>query len=51
VRAETAPVPPADAWRVPFLRRLLQERLQNHYNGNNKEEERVKSLINSLVRN
>jgi len=51
VRAETAPVPPADAWRVPYLRRLLQERLQYHYNGNNKEEERVKSLINSLVRN
>ena len=51
VRAETAPVPPADAWRVPYLRRLLQERLQHHYSGDDKEEERVKTLINSLVRN
>jgi hypothetical protein len=51
VRAEAAPVPPVDPWRVPFLRRLLQERLQHHNNGSDKEEERVKSLINSLVKN
>ena len=49
VRAEIVPVPAEDAWRIPYLRRLLAERTTHFYNGDTREEERVQSLIDSLV--
>ena len=27
------PVPPVDMWRLPYLRRLLEQRLLHHYSG------------------
>ena len=51
LRAEEAPVPAADAWRVPYMWRLLEERLQHHYCGNSVEEKRVQGLLDSLVTN
>ena len=36
-------------WRIPYLRRLLAERLQHFYNDDTKEEESVRQLIDSLV--
>ena len=27
------PVPPTDMWRLPYLRRLLEQRLLHHYSG------------------
>ena len=50
-QAEQVPVPPADAWRVPYMRRLLQERLVHYYSGNLEEEQRVQGLLDSLVVN
>ena len=50
-QAEQVPVPPADAWRVPYMRRLLQERLIHYYSGNSEEEQRVQGLLDSLVVN
>ena len=51
LKAEIVPVPAEDAWRIPYLRRLLDERTAHFYSGETKEEERVSSLINSLVVN
>ena len=51
LRAETVAVPEEDAWRIPYLRRLLIERTTHFYNADTQEEERVQSLINSLVIN
>ena len=51
LRAETVPVPEQDAWRIPYLRRLLVERTTHYYNGDTHEEERIQSLIDSLVIN
>ena len=51
LRAETVPVPAQDAWRIPYLRRLLVERTTHYYNGDTHEEERIQSLIDSLVIN
>ena len=42
------PVPPADMWRLPYLRRLLEQRLQHHYSGEIQEETRIQALIDSL---
>ena len=50
-QAEQVPVPPADTWRVPYMRRLLQERLIHYYSGNSEEEQRVQGLLDSLVVN
>ena len=49
LKAEIVPVPAEDAWRIPYLRRLLTERTTHFYNGDTHEEERVQSLIDSLV--
>ena len=49
LKAEIVPVPAEDAWRIPYLRRLLTERTTHFYNGDTQEEERVQSLIDSLV--
>ena len=51
LKAEIVPVPAEDAWRIPYLRRLLDERTAHFYSRETKEEERVSSLINSLVVN
>ena len=48
---EAKPVPTQDAWRVPFLRRLLEERLQHFYMGDKLQESRIQGLIDSLVVN
>ena len=48
---EIVPVPAGDAWRVPFLQRLLEERLQHFYTGDKLQEKRVQGLIDSLVVN
>ena len=49
--SEESPIQTADAWRVPYMWRLLGERLQHFYNGDTEEEERVAGLLNDLVRN
>ena len=49
--SEESPIQTADAWRVPYMWRLLGERLHHFYNGNTEEEERVTGLLNDLVRN
>ena len=40
-------VPGADIWRIPYLERLLDERLTNYYNGNNADDD-LEALIQSL---
>jgi hypothetical protein len=51
LRAEEVPVPPADAWRAPYMERLLAERLVHFYSGNDKEVQRVQGLLDSLATN
>ena len=51
LQKEASAVPPVDAWRVPFLQRLLEERLQYFYTGDKVQEKRVQGLIDSLVVN
>ena len=48
---ETVAVPPEDQWRVPYLRRLLEQRLQFYYSGDKENETRVQTLIDSLCVN
>ena len=43
--------PEEDKWRAPYLARLLDERLFQHYQSNKEEESRLSDLINSLVIN
>ena len=50
-RNELVPVPAADQWRLPYLKRLLEQRLQHHYRGEIQEEARIQSLIDSLCVN
>ena len=50
-RAERTVVPARDAWRIPYLAKLLESRLQAYYLGNEEEDIRLTSLINSLVIN
>ena len=45
---EAVPVPPQDAWRIPYLRKLLEQRIQHYYSGAKEKEETVQSLIDSL---
>ena len=49
LKAEEAAIAAQDAWRIPYPRRLLAERPQRFYNGDVKEEERVRGLIDSLL--
>ena len=49
LQAEEVPVPAADAWCVPYMRRLLQERLHHFYSGDKEQEQRVQGLLDSLV--
>ena len=50
-RADRVAVPEADSWRVAYLRKLLAQRLQAHYSADKHEEERLQTLIDSLVIN
>ena len=45
---EAVPVPPQDAWRIPYLRKLLEQRIQHYYTEDKEKEETVQSLIDSL---
>ena len=45
---EALPVPPQDAWRVPYLRKLLEQRLQHYFSGDKEKEEGVQALVDSL---
>ena len=51
VAADRAPVPQQDSWRIPYLGKLLAARLQAHYSAEAEEEQRLQSLIDSLVIN
>ena len=48
---ELRPVPAGDMWRLPYLKRLLEQRLQHHYSGEIQEEARIQSLIEYLCVN
>ena len=48
---ELVAVPARDGWRLPYLRRLLEQRLQYHYQGDIANEGRVQSLVDSLCVN
>jgi hypothetical protein len=45
---ETVAPPDEDAWRLPYLSKLLEQRVQLHILGMKEEEEIVQSLIDSL---
>ena len=49
--AERVEVPMGEEWRVPYLWRLLAERLQAHYSADTQEETRLQELIDSPVVN
>ena len=49
--ADWAPIPQQDSWRVPYLGKLLAARLKTHYAAESEEEQRLQSLIDSLVIN
>ena len=51
VKSEAVPVPDEDTWRLPYLRRLLTERINHYYTGDVINEKRVAGLIDSLVVN
>ena len=51
LQSEAKPVPTQDAWRVPFLRRLLEERLHHFYMGDKLQESRFQGPIDSLIVN
>ena len=51
LQAEEVPVPVEDAWRIPYVWRLLGERLHCYYHGDTEEEGRVQVLLDSLVTN
>ena len=44
-------VPKQDGWRVPYLRKLLSERLRSYYSSDQQEEKRIQRLIDSLIVN
>ena len=48
---EMVAVLPEDSWRVPYLRKLLEQRLQHHYRAEKDNKDRVQLLIYSLCVN
>ena len=48
---EMVVVPPEDSWRVTYLRKLLEQRLQHHYSADKENEDKVQQLIDSLCVN
>ena len=51
METERVPVGETDVWRVNFLQKLIVGRLEARNSNNRNEEERLQSLINSLVVN
>ena len=53
LQAEEVPVPEEGVWFIPYVWRLLEERLQHYYCGNTEEEQRVQGLLllDSIVLN
>ena len=51
LRAEEAPVPAEDAWRIAYTWWLLEERLECFYCGDTEGEKRLQGLLDSLVIN
>ena len=49
--ADRAKIPDRDEWRIPYLRKLLSALLEAKYSADSAEEERLQSLITSLVIN
>ena len=47
---ETLAPPSEDAWRLPFLSNLLEQREKLHWMGMDREEEMVQELIDSLCK-
>ena len=50
-REEVISIRDDDVWRLPYVRKLLGERLMAHYEHEVEKEERLQILINSLVIN
>ena len=48
---EKSVIPPADTWRTGFLWRLLTERLDAYYKGEDEDYKQLTILIDSLVTN
>ena len=47
-QSQLVPVQPEDYWRLPYLKKLLDQRLQYNYSGGMEEEINIQSLIDSL---
>ena len=45
----TRDIPEEDSWRVPYLSKLLDNRIAAHYHADLEQEHELTSLINSLV--
>ena len=48
---ETVTVPAGDSWRPAYLRKLLEQRIHHHYQGDKERETFFQSLIDSLCVN
>ena len=44
-------VPDQDRWRIPYLEKLLEERMRAYYKGDEEEVKRIQSLLVSLCIN
>ena len=51
LKKKVASVPDMDRWRVKYLARLLSDRGEAHYGGDEEEVERLSVLIDSLCLN
>ena len=51
ISAETSSIPAEDQWRVPYLKKLLDQRNSAYYCGEQEREEHLQKLIDSLVVN
>ena len=49
--ALTVAIPEEDKWRPSLLQKMLGDRLEAHYNANEKEADELSLLISSLVAN
>ena len=47
--AEEVPIPAADIWRVPYMKRLFVKQLHHYYSRDYKEVQRVNDPLDSLV--
>ena len=51
VKKDVVNIPDQDNWRIGYLASLLEQRQVHHYQGNDEEEQRLTSLIDSLCIN